>query len=101
MKREIGKPVFFLIIAVVAVAAGWFGWRLMETPENRGLDEKATFLAAERKAKSNGIDIKTVPGWTALYYKYHPEEKPATAGGGSGVTGMPVPPLSPAPPAAK
>src|SRR5438876_8450007 len=76
MKREIGKRTAIAIVLVVVAILGWFGWRAMETPENRGLDEEKIFRDAERTAKSNGVDIKTIPQWTALYYKYHPEEKP-------------------------
>lgn len=99
MKKDIGKPAFAIVIIIAAVAIVWFGWRSMETPENRGIDEKETFLAAERTAKSHGVDIKTVPGWTALYYKYHPEEKPPTAPRPSGSAPvMNAPPRLPATP---
>jgi hypothetical protein len=84
MLREIGKPVFFAILAVVVVVILWVGWNMTKNPYERGLDEKALFLAAEKKAKSNGIDIRTVPNWGALYYKYHPEEKPPTAAQAAG-----------------
>lgn len=76
MKKQVSKPLFFAILAIVAVAIGWYGWNSMETPENRGLDEEAIFRAAEKKAKEHGIDIRTVPKWSELYYKYHPGEKP-------------------------
>jgi hypothetical protein len=79
MKRQISKGAAIAIIVVVVALLGWFGMRAMETPENRGLDEEKTFRDAERTAKSNGVDIKTIPQWTGLYYKYHPEEKPPSA----------------------
>jgi len=78
MKREIGKGAGIAVIVVVLAVLGWFGWRSMETPENRGLNEEQIFREAEKKAKANGVDIKTLPVWGALYYKYHPEEKPTT-----------------------
>jgi hypothetical protein len=91
MKKEVSKPLFVVIIALVLVAAGWIGWRFMETPENRGLNEEAIFREAEKKAKANGVDIRTLPQWGALYYKYHPEEKPPAAGAAVAPT-MPAPP---------
>lgn len=96
MKKQISKPVFFAILAVVVIAIAWFGWNSMETPENRGLNEEAIFRAAEAKAKANGVDIRTLPNWGALYYKYHPEEKPPTASGQPGVS----PSVPEAPPSA-
>jgi hypothetical protein len=80
MKRELGKGVAIAAIALAVALIGWVGWRAMETPENRGLNEEAIFRAAEKKAKANGVDIRKVPQWGALYYKYHPEEKPPVAG---------------------
>jgi hypothetical protein len=80
MKKEIGKPVFFAVIALVVAALAWFGWNAIETPENRGLNEEAIFREAEKKARANGVDIRTLPQWGELYYKYHPEEKRPEAG---------------------
>ena len=76
MKKELNKGVFFAILAIVVVLLGWWGWWAMETPENRGLSEEKEFRAAEAKARANGIDLRRVPQWAGLYYKYHPEEKP-------------------------
>lgn len=76
MKKEIGKFAFFAIIAAVVIVLGGFIWRFTEAPGNKGTDEEATFREAERKAKANGIDLRNVPEWAGLYYKYHPEEKP-------------------------
>ena len=78
MKIQINKEVFVAIVVVVVAGIGWFGWGLMETPENRGLDGEAIFRAAEKKAKSNGVDLRTVPQWAGVYYKYHPEQKPGS-----------------------
>ena len=77
MKKEIGKGAGIAIIVVIVIVLGWFGMRAMETPENRGLDEEKIFREAEANAKKNGVDIKTLPVWGELYYKYHPEEKRA------------------------
>jgi hypothetical protein len=76
MKIKINNAVVAVIVAIFVAGIGWYGWRMMETPENRGLDEEAIFRAAEKKAKSNGVDLRTVPQWAGVYYKYHPEEKP-------------------------
>jgi hypothetical protein len=76
---EIGKVAAGVAIVVIVVLIGWFASNWMETPENRGLDGEAIFRAAEKHAKSNGVDIKTIPQWTGIYYKYHPEEKPGSA----------------------
>lgn len=98
MKKEIGKVTFFAIIVVVLIAIGWAFMYFSETPENRGLDEEAIFRAAEKKAKSNGINLRDIPEWSALYYKYHPEEKPPTGSASSEVpptTVIPRPAVSP------
>ncbi len=78
MKVQIGKGVAIAVIAGVVALLGWLGWQYAETPENRGLNEEAIFRAVEKKAKSNGVDLRTIPQWVGPYYKYHPEEKPAT-----------------------
>ena len=75
MKKEVGKGAAIAIVVVVIAVLGWFGWHAMETPENRGLNEEQIFRDAEKKAKANGVDIRTLPIWGELYYKYHPEEK--------------------------
>jgi hypothetical protein len=97
VSQKIGKPVFFVILAVVIVVIGWVGWNATKNPYEGGLDEKALFLAAEQKAKSNGVDIRTVPNWGALYYKYHPGAKPPTAAQppGSGPAPSAIPGLTP------
>ena len=95
MMQEVGKPVFFVILALVAVVIVWIGWTSMKGPYERGLDEKALFLAAEQKAKSNGIDIRTVPNWGALYNKYHPEAKPDTGAQPAGPAAEAIPGLAP------
>jgi hypothetical protein len=77
-KVEINQIVFGAIIVVFVAVVGWFGWNMMETPENRGLDGEAIFRAAEKKAKANGVDLRTVPQWAGVYYKYHPEQKPGS-----------------------
>ena len=74
MKQEVSKPVFFAILAVAALVIFWFGWSKLKTsggPE----DARATVDAAARHMAANGIDIKTVPTWSDLWYKYHPEYK--------------------------
>jgi hypothetical protein len=76
MKREIGKFTFFAVIVLILAAIGWAFLYFSETPENRGLNEEAIFRAAEKKARANGVDIRALPKWGELYYKYHPEEKP-------------------------
>ena len=95
MKKEIGKGAGIAIIVVVVIVLGWFGMRAMETPENRGLNEEQIFREAEKKAKANGVDIKTLPVWGELYYKYHPEEKPP-----SGAVEAASPPTTTLPPGA-
>ncbi len=93
MKREIGKGAGIAIIVALLITLAWFGWRQMETPENRGLNEEQIFREAEKKAKANGVDIKTLPVWSGLYYKYHPEEKPP-----SGAVEAASPPATALPP---
>ncbi len=94
MKKKVGKGAAIAIIAVAVAVIGWLGWYFSENPYNRGLNEEAIFRAAEAKAKSNGIDLRTAPGaWPGLYYKYHPEEKPPsgkTAPAAPAPAGLPI-----------
>ncbi|HXG24663.1 MAG TPA: hypothetical protein VNJ09_08930 [Chthonomonadales bacterium] len=101
MKKEIGKLTFFAVIVLVLVTIGWAFLYFSETPENRGLNEEAIFRAAEKKAKAHGVDIRTLPKWGELYYKYHPEEKPPMGGASSEVPPTTVIPGQAAPSASE
>lgn len=73
MKREIARPVFAVVVVVVVILIAWFGWRSTSAP---GMDaEKAQLDEAEKRMAAKGIDIKTVPRWSEVWYRYHPEYK--------------------------
>jgi hypothetical protein len=74
LKSEVGKPVFFIILAIAAIAFCWFGWNAMKSPYEKW-DGKAQVDEAQRYQAAHGIDIRTVPTWSEMWYKYHPEDK--------------------------
>ncbi len=102
MNTRVSNAVIAVVILVVLAVLGWVGWRYAG-PSTVAVqaDEEKSFRAAEANAKKNGIDLRTVPQWAGLYYKYHPEEKPPSAAAGpSGAPTTALPPGSPPPSAA-
>src|SRR5258708_2034133 len=93
MKGQVSKGAAAIIILVAVVVLVWFGWRTVGSSGAVQMDEETAFRAAEKKAKMNGVALRTIPQWAGTYYKYHPEEKPADASapnpGGPPVTSLP------------
>ncbi len=81
MKTQLSKGATAIIILIAVAILGWFGWRSISTSGIITIDEEATFRAAEKRAKENGVDLRTIPEWAPRYYKYHPEEKPLSTAG--------------------
>jgi hypothetical protein len=94
MKQKIGTGMA-TVIAVIAVAViAFFGWRTVASSGTIEVNEEATFREAEKKAKANGVDLRTIPEWAPKYYKYHPEEKPVN---GALPSPSGAPPMAPPP----
>lgn len=72
LKAELSQPMIWTVIAIVVVLVALFGWRTLQTPKDDG---RAIVDAAARYQAAHGIDIKTVPTWSAMWYRYHPEYK--------------------------
>jgi hypothetical protein len=89
MKQKIGTGVAAVITVLVVVIVALIGWRTLASSTTVEPNEEATFREAEKKAKANGVDLRTIPEWAPRYYKYHPEEKPPDAAG-TGLNGAPA-----------
>ena len=74
LQGEVSKPVVCCVVGIVVVVVAWYGWNALKTDGERR-DGRAIVDAAARHQAEMGIDIKTVPTWSAMWYKYHPEYK--------------------------
>ena len=88
MKQKISIGVLTLITVLAVAIVALLGWRTIASTGTLDVNEEAIFRDAEKKAKANGVDLRTIPEWAPKYYKYHPEEKPAIAAG-AGPLGAP------------
>lgn len=79
MKGQVNKGAAAIIIAVAAILLGWFGWRTLYSPGTIQIDKEGTYQEVEKRAKANGVDLRTIPQWAGEYYKHHPEEKPSAS----------------------
>src|SRR5690242_18202358 len=94
MKQKISTGMAAVITLIVVAIVALIGWRVLASSGTIEVNEEATFREAERKAKANGVDLRTNPEWAPKYYKYHPEEKPlaSVVAGPGGAPAMPPPP---------
>jgi hypothetical protein len=97
MKQQVGKITMVVIIVIAVGILGWYGMRTVGSSESGATNEEAVFRAAEKRARENGVDLRTMPEWADRYYKYHPEEKrPISSASGTAApapsTGLPPPP---------
>jgi len=83
MKREIPPPVIIAVLVVLLAGLGWFLWTRTEGEGNSEKAARARFEKSLEWARKRGIDPKTDPLLAPVYFRYHPEEKPAG--------GMPIP----------
>jgi hypothetical protein len=75
MKKTVPPYVFGIIVALVAVGVGFLIWFYSDSAYNRPGAGEAAYRKAEAEARKRGIDPRTDPYLSPLYYKYHPEEK--------------------------
>jgi len=72
LNSEVSKPVIFALVAAALILVCWIGWHATSSGQDDG---KANVDAAAQRMAAQGIDIKTVPKWSDMWYKYHPEYK--------------------------
>lgn len=95
MKQKVNAGTVAVILVIVAALLGFVGWRMMGPGAGANQQsEETAFRQAEKQAKANGVDIRTIAQWAPLYYKYHPEETPP-AGAAAGPSGAPTTALPP------
>lgn len=87
MKREIPPPVIIAVLLLVLAGLGWFLWTKTDSEGNSERAARAQFEKNLEWARKHGIDPKTDPLLAPVYFKYHPEEKPA---GGTPIPGRPA-----------
>lgn len=72
VSQQVSKPLFFAALALAVIVIALLGWNTMR---DRPDDGRAIVDAAARYQAAHGIDIKTVPTWSDMWYRYHPEYK--------------------------